>query len=151
LTCCTAEVLPYQQRGPTAQSFGYSDGKMDALHYYVFYSDTNPDRAEKFMMLRAAQIAQGAGFAYYAFEKRGANSLKYTENDLEPKQFTGAARSGRSSNVSDMIPEAYTLKVQMHFNAWGQISLLTPDQAKNNPQAKQVSDVLAQFGSNLQP
>src|SRR5438874_13828002 len=79
---CAPDAVPFQQRAEGAAAYGYSDAKLDATHYSVAYSDSNAKSADAFMELRAAQIAQGAGFRYFAFDKRGTALLRHTVSDL---------------------------------------------------------------------
>jgi hypothetical protein len=141
LAGCTAAPLPYQARTGGELAYGYADGKIDALHYSVVYTDNDRDRADNFLELRAAEIARNAGFAYFVFDKRGTGTAKKTENQFQTEQPDQSVRRGQTAN--DYIPEAYSGAVSMYFSAAGQISLLTQDQAKAEPKAIAVSDVLA--------
>lgn len=152
LAGCAISPLPYQKRSIASQSFGYSDAKLDSIRYSIIYSDKSKKQAEDFLELRAAQIAQNMGFPYFVFDKRGHDNVRYTESQLEQKNMSGASsRAAHSNNVNDMIPDSYPMSVKIYYYAWGNISLLTEDQARDNNQAIQVGQVLLKLGSNIPP
>jgi hypothetical protein len=137
---CAAAPLPYQARPGGELAYGYADGKIDALHYSIVYTDNNRARADDFLEFRAAEIARDAGFAYFAFDKRGTGTATKTEHQFEVQQSSQIlGRQGFFSNA----PKVSTSAVTQYFYAGGEISLLTQDQAKAEPKAIAVSDVLA--------
>ena len=145
--CACAPTLPFQQGSGQATSYGYSDTRLDATHYSVAYADNNAVSANAFLELRAAQIAKGAGFSYFAFDKRGDAVLRQTENDLSSDGRVRAHdATGRPFNPMENVPTSNGIEITSYFYAVGQISLLTDDQARTNPKALRVNDVLARSG-----
>jgi hypothetical protein len=147
LAACAATPLPYQARTGNEPAYGYADGKIDALHYSIVYTDKDRDQADRFLEMRAAEIARNAGFAYFAFDKRGTGTVKKTENQFQTEQPDQSVRRGQTAN--DYIPEAYSGAVNMYFSAAGEISLLTAEQALGNPKAIEVRQVLAKMSANI--
>jgi hypothetical protein len=152
--CGNTEGLPFQQRGAGLAAYGYSEVKRDALHYSVSYSDNNAKSAENFLELRAAQIAQAAGYRYFTFDNRGSNVVRRTESDIN---YNDVARQGMPAGGSgarhtmDMVPQSVPVAVTRYYYAWGQVALLTDDEARGNARALQVSEVLARPGATLAP
>ena len=95
---CAAPGQPFQKRDAGLADDGYSDVKLDAAHYSVSYSHRDAARAGSYLELRAAQIAQGAGFRWFAFDSRGDTVLSRTEYDLKFKDVRIHSRGGQSTN-----------------------------------------------------
>ena len=140
-----APALPFQQGSGEGASYGYSDTRLDATHYSVAYADTNAASANQFLELRAAQIAKGAGYSYFAFDKRGDTVLRKTSATLDRDNTVLHAHdnTGRPFNPMENVPGSSGIEITSYFYAVGQISLLTDDQARANPAALKVNDVLA--------
>lgn len=150
LAGCAADVPPYQPRAAGGLGYGYVDSKIDATHYGVLYTDSNAERAENNMKLRAAQVAQAAGYAYFVFDAKGAGAQRQTETQFNLDQLSNANRSGSDRGAGSlnayMDPNAPSTQ-KMFYSAAGRISLLTPQQAQGNPNAIAVADVLAKAAS----
>lgn len=143
---CTPAALPFQPRsGNDVASYGYSDRKLDATHYAVAYTDKNADSAGAFLELRAAQIAQSAGFRYFAFDKRDHAIVVRTVSDLSMDDVRqhGHDANGRPFNPMEMVPGQISSERTGYYYAIGQIALLTDDQARDHAGAMAVNDVLA--------
>lgn len=145
LAGCAAEAPPYQARAAGGLGYGYADSKIDASHYAVLYTDSNADRAENNMKLRAAQVAQAAGFAYFAFDAKGTAAQRQTDTNFNLNQLSDANRKGGDRGAGSlnayMDPNPPATQ-KMFYSAAGRISLLTPEQAKGNPNAIAVAEVL---------
>ena len=154
--CTTPPVPPsppFQPRASgDAAAYGYSDARLDPAHYSVAYADTTARTADSFLELRAAQIAQGAGMHYFAFDKRGNTALRRTENSMEMPDDRLNRRGGGGSPLSkDWIPDSTPVRNTTYYLAWGQIALLTDSQGRDNPKALGVSEVLARPGATAAP
>jgi hypothetical protein len=141
-------MVPYEARPSTNLSYGYTDKRLDAMHYAVAYTDNREDEAQSFLELRAAEIAQKVGFPYFVFDTRGSTTLEQTNTDIAQNSLS---RGSFTKNQNNTMPEEHPAQVTIYYNAWGEISLLTADQAQGNAKAIQVSQVLAQRGSNAHP
>jgi hypothetical protein len=150
LAGCAAEVLPFQPRTADTTGYGYVDSKIDASHYGVLYTDNNAQRAQDNMKLRAAQLAQAAGYAYFVFDAQGTGAQRQTETQFNLNQLSDANRrsSDRGAGNLNAYMDPNTPSTQkMYYSAAGRISLLTAEQARGNPNAISVAEVLAKSGS----
>ena len=132
--CAASGDLPFQPRaGTSLMGYGYSEVTVDASHYSVSYSDNDAQSAGRNLEKRAAQLAQGAGFQYFQIDKRDNTVVqkKTTDLDFSDVNQRGPNRSAQSTSITS------------YYYAIGQVALLTDEQAKGNPQALQVSEVLA--------
>lgn len=148
---CAPAALPFQPRGGNdVASYGYSDAKLDATHYMIAYTDKNADSAGAFLELRAAQIAQSAGFRYFAFDKRDHAIVVRTVSDLSMDDVRqhGHDTSGRPFNPMEMVPAQISSERTSYYYAVGQIALLTDDQARSHAGVLAVSDILARAATS---
>lgn len=147
LAGCTASLpppLPFQAMNFGSDiSYGYKETKIDPAHYTVIYAGDREQLAQAYLERRAAQISRDAGFAYFAFDKRGIEVLKRSENDLVMRPNIRTIRDQGAASVNDYIPETHQGKVTTYYYAWGQVALLSAAQAQGNAGALQVSAVLA--------
>jgi hypothetical protein len=145
--CAAPAPQPFQPRGNTLVGYGYSEVKTDPLHYSVSYSDSNPKTAQSNLELRAAQLAQGAGFHYFAFDGRDSTVIKDFENDLNydkvPQHNTAGSGNPSVIQPRDLVPTAFQEPPTNYYYAWGKVALLTDDQARANSGALAVAQVLA--------
>jgi hypothetical protein len=143
---------PFQKRSEAIKAYGYSEVKLDSTHYAVSYSDNNEKSADGFLELRAAQLAQGAGFHYFIFDQRNNVVVREIDNDLNFDDVVQhGATHGVPNQTRDFIPRAMHTGGKDFFYAWGQEALLTDDQAKANAKAIQVAEVLARPGAVAAP
>jgi len=143
---CAAPSQPFQPRGNTLTGYGYSEVKTDPMHYSVSYSDTDPQTAQNRLELRAAQLAQGAGFHYFAFDGRDSTVVKHVESDLNYDMVPQHNTTSASRSVilpRDLVPTRDQVSTTSYYYAWGQVALLTDDQARANAKALPVDQVLA--------
>jgi hypothetical protein len=151
LAGCAATPLPYQARTGSEPAYGYADGKIDALHYSIVYTDNNRARADDFLELRAAEIARDAGYAYFVFDKRDTGAATKFERQFGAQPPFQAKMLGLPSAANSYLPEVSTSAVTQYFYAGGEISLLTPLQVQGNAKAIAVADVLAKMAPNRGP
>lgn len=143
LAACAAPS--YRAQVPGTLSYGYADAKIDASHYSVLYTDSTPKGAEDNLRRRAAQIAQGAGYAYFVFDAKGAASQVKTDTEFSRSPMSNVnSRSGAlgGNALNDFKDSSALQSVTLYYSAAGRISLLTPDEARGKPDAIAVADVL---------
>ena len=153
--CSAAAPLPFQARPDAAMpanmlAYGYADARVDARHYAVIYTDRDKERAQNYLTLRAAQIAQAAGYSYFAFDKQGTDAVRKTEIQFDQDMITKPQHSRTPSfaiPLNSYIPQNDPTSESIYFSAAGKISLLTPEQARGNPKAIEVAPVLAKMGA----
>jgi hypothetical protein len=145
LAACSAVAPPFQPQVAGTLSYGYADAKIDASHYSVLYNDTTAKGAEDMLRLRAAQLAQAAGYAWFAFDAKAIASERKTDTEFSRSPMSNVnGRSGSlGGNALNDFKDSSTLQsVTLYYSAAGRISLLTPDQARAKPDAIAVADVL---------
>lgn len=152
LAGCAGGVATYQPRPAGVLGIGYTDSRIDASHYAVIYTDTDKDRAQNYLPLRAAQVAQTAGFAWFAFDTQGVAIQRKTETQFDLNQLSAPGK-GTSSAVplNNYVPPSNNTTATIYYSAAGRVALLTPEQAKANPKAIEVASVLAKMGSTAKP
>lgn len=149
--CGCAAPPPFQaMKSTTDLGYGYKDTKIDASHYSVAYAGDREESAQNYLEERAAQIAAKAGFAYFSFNKRGVELLRRTDSDLVAPERLRRTDAG-IGNVNDFLPDNQRRSITNFYYAWGEIALLSADQAKADPKALQVSAVLARPGAPTAP
>jgi hypothetical protein len=147
LASCAAEAPPYRAQTPGAVNYGYADAKIDALHYSVLYTDSNEARAQNNLKLRAAQIAQAAGFSYFVLDVKGVARVRQTDTQFDLNQISnGSSTKGNNFAVplNNYMGQNNSQSVKLYYSAAGRMTLLTPEQAQGNPGAIKVDQVLVQ-------
>lgn len=140
--CAAPPPQPFQAMAATnGLAYGYQQTKLDAIHYSVTYSADHQQTAQNYLELRAAQIARDAGFSWFVFQSRSMNVKRAVQSDLVPVQETRG--NPNNSLTSGLVPDSVATSKTSYYYASGQLVLLTPDQAKANPGALEVSAVLA--------
>lgn len=138
--------VAFQPRPKGAVATGYVDVKKDATHYVVVYSAADEQKAKDFMLLRAAQIGQGAGFTHFVVTNSGTRTLRITQSEFLDNHGIyehGMDRSGRPLVPWDYIPQTIETGVQKFYDVWAEVNYLTADQARGQANAVEVSQVLA--------
>jgi hypothetical protein len=153
--CQTGPV--YRPRGP-GETVGYTDQELAPNRYRVTFtgtSGTHRDQVEDFLMRRAAEVTVGNGYEYFRFDDRDTEARTYYRtNFIDPAFGPGfGPYYGRfgfrpyywsswafppSWGTADVIPVT-------RYSAYSEIVLLTPDQARNNPDAIPAREVLARL------
>jgi hypothetical protein len=141
------KAKPAENVAANTPAFGYYDVKVDASHYSITYTANNPNQAQAYMRLRAAQVAQAAGFSYFTNEKQASAAQKVTDASFNANQITGAGATSKGASSSqynalydnDTSPTSIT----MFYTSAAEIALLTPAQAQGNSAAVAVASVLA--------
>ena len=144
--CSTPPPEPFQPRGATLAGYGYSEVKVDASHYSVSYSHNTAQGAAKFLELRAAQLAQGAGFHYFEVDNRGSDVLHHNVSEIDYTDVRMHGTNGTGGfpiQPRDLVPLNITPEKTSFYYSWGKVVLLTDAQALGNAKALPVSEVLA--------
>ncbi|MEI9885397.1 MAG: hypothetical protein WDN08_02670 [Rhizomicrobium sp.] len=157
LAAC-ATPTPYQpaqnDTGP-----GYTDQQLGNNRYRITFtgnSQTQRQTVENYLMLRAAEVTQKAGFTYFAFDDRDTEA-KTSYRTL----FTGFSGWGpgwgpgfgwyhRNWLYDPWDPywshDSTVTVPSTRYQAYAEIVLLTPDQAQGDPHAVNAADVIARLG-----
>ena len=140
LAGCAAPPSVYQSFHPESGT-GYRDVRLEAGRYSVAYADRKADIADAYLQMRAAEICRDAGFSYFAFDKRGVEHFVRTENDLaRPESQRMRARD--VPVLEDVLPDVRPKAMITTYLAWGEMRLLTAEQAKNRNDAIAAAKVL---------
>lgn len=142
---CAAEPPYFGPLGPD-HSTGYTDLKIDQNRYRVTYtgnSDTPRTTVENFLLLRAAQVTQQAGAAYFIFDTRDTKTqTSYIST------FTGWPGWGGRGWYWHSWPEDEQEETRpiTRYEAYAEIVLLTEAQSKTEPRALNAQSVIEHLG-----
>jgi hypothetical protein len=143
-----------------ARSTGYTDEKLAENRYRVTFqgdSSTHRETVENYLLLRAAEVTRGAGFAWFAFDQRDteAKTTYITPFARYPYWGPGWHRFGRFHHswlydpwdpfwADNPIPRT-------RYEAYAEIVMITPVQAKDDPHALNAADVIGRLGPAAAP
>ncbi len=142
---------------------GYTDQRMGDNRYRVTFtgnSATRRETVENFLMLRAAEVTRDAGFTAFVFDDRDTEA-RTTYRTM----FTGFSDWGpgwrpgfgwyRHSWIHDPWDPYWgrdaVVVPSTRYQAYAEIVLLTPEQARNDPHAIVAADVIARLGPAAAP
>jgi len=140
LTGCAAPPSVYQSFH-VESGIGYRDVRLDAGRYSVAYADRTGGAADSHLEMRAAEICRDAGFAYFAFDKRGRESFVRSENDLVRPE-SQRMRAAGIPRWEDVLPDVRPKAMITTYLAWGEVRLLTAEQAQGATQVLRAADIL---------
>ena len=129
---------------------GYSDQRLADNRIRVSFSGnsaTRREQVEDYLLLRSAETTREAGFAWFAFDTRDteAKTIYYS-------QFSGWPGWGRGfgwyrhSWAFDPLGNVETTIPATRYEAYAEILLLTPEQARTDAHALRAGDVIARLG-----
>ncbi len=157
LAAC-ATPAPYQPAA-TEHGAGYSDARLAANRYRVTFtgnSVTRRETVENFLLLRSAEVTRDAGYAWFEFDTREteAKTTYHTDFAGYPGFGPGFGFYWHSWRYDPWDPywgrggDAFPTT---RYEAYAEIILLTPEQAKGDAHALQASDVIARLGPAAAP
>jgi hypothetical protein len=140
---------PYQP-ADAAHRNGYSDQRLADNRIRVSFSGnsaTRREQVEDYLLLRAAETTREAGYAWFAFDTRDteAKTTYYS-------QFAGWPGWGRGfgwyrhSWAFDPWGGVETTIPTTRYEAYAEIVLLTPEQARSDIHALRAADVVTRLG-----
>lgn len=139
--CETA--TPYQ---PRSDQGGYSDQRLGENRYRVTFvgnAVTSRETVEDYLLLRAAQVTAQSGYHWFVFDTRDTQAHTRYHTDFQgwPGWPGGFHRFGWywhdwDYGYADTYPTT-------RYDAYAEIVMLTPDQAKKEPRALNADDVIA--------
>jgi hypothetical protein len=140
---------------------GYSDERLAENRYRVTFngnSVTRRETVENYLMLRSAEVTRDAGYPWFVFDNRD------TEAKTSYTAFAGYYGWGPGWGPGfgwyhhnwlydpwDPYWGGGTAYPTTRYQAYAEIIMLTPDQAKHDPHALQASDVIARLGPAATP
>lgn len=138
---------------------GYSDERLAENRYRVTFtgnSATKRAAVENFLMLRAAEVTRDAGYAWFVFDDRDTEA-KTTYRTMFAgfpgwSPGLGFYRHSWIYDPWDPYWQRDTVVVpSTRYQAYAEIVLLTPEQAKADAHALNAADVIARIGPQAAP
>ncbi len=152
LAGCAIGPAPYQAKTDDVSS-GYADQQLAQNRYRVTYTGTsNTPRAtvENYLLFRAAQVAQAAGFAGFAFDDRDTKA--HTTYFTDDFGWFGPPHRRFGWYWSDWgFDNQSETRAVTRYDAYAEIIMLTADQVKADPRALNAQDVLNRLGPQVLP
>lgn len=154
--CTTTTYRPAE--GP--RSTGYSDERLASNRYRVTFqgnSATRRETVENFLLLRAAEVTKNAGFEWFAFDQRDTESkttyvAAFGGSPLWGPRWGRFGFYHRSWLYDPWDPYWADNPIpRTRYEAYAEIVLLTPGQAKEDPHAMNAADVIAHIGPQAMP
>ena len=158
LAACATAPAYHPAEGP--HGTGYSDERLADNRYRVTFqggSTTRREAVEDFLLLRSAEVTRDAGYSWFAFDHRD------TEARTTYVPFAGYPGWGPGWGpgfgwyrhtwlygpwdpfwADNPVPRT-------RYQAYAEIVLLTPEQAKQDPHALRADDVIARLGPKAAP
>ena len=147
--CATA--TPYQPS--EGKSFGYADERLSQNRFRVTFtgnSVTPRETVEDYLLLHAAQVTLAAGAQWFVFDTRDtqAHTSYFTPFNDVPGWGRPWGYGWYWHNWG--FDDGQTIPIT-RYEAYAEIVLLTPDEAKKEPRALEANDVVAHLGPKATP
>ena len=132
---------------------GYSDQRLADNRFRVTFTGNSVTRrqtVENFLLLRSAEVTRDAGFAWFVFDDRNTEAKTTYHTDFAG--FGGGPGFGwyRHSWAYDPWDPFWgrgdVAFPTTRYEAYAEIVLLTPEQAKSDAHALKADDVIARLG-----
>jgi predicted small lipoprotein YifL len=154
LLAACAQEPPYFGPRDADHRTGYTDQQLSQNRYRITYagnSSTPRETVENFLLLRSAEVAQGAGSQYFMFDMRDTKSRTTYLTDFEgfPSWF-GGPRYGWYWHDWPYDQEAESRPITQ-YHAYAEIVLLTKEQAAKEPRALEAQSVIDHLGPTVAP
>jgi hypothetical protein len=146
LAACVSPT-PYQAADPDHR-LGYSDQRLADNRIRVSFrgnAATQREQVESYLLLRSAEVTREAGYSWFAFDTRDteAKTTYYTDFAGWPGWHRGF---GWYHHSWAFDPRVETTFPTTRYEAYAEIVLLTPQQAKGDSRALRADDVIARLG-----
>lgn len=141
LTGCETPT-PYQ---PRTDQGGYTDQRIGENRYRVtFTGNAVTDRltVENYLLLRAAQVTVQSGYHWFVFDTRDTQARTSYHTDFQGYPGWPGFR-GFGWYWHDWDYDYADTYPTTRYDAYAEIVMLTPDQAKKEPRALNADDVIA--------
>lgn len=153
LTACVSQPV-YGPRGP-GQSAGYTDERLAENRYRVTYtgnSITHRETVEDFLLYRAAEVTLQSGFSHFSFDTRDTKAhTTYYSTFIGGwpgwhSRWRGHGWYWHSWPYDEDITTSMT-----RYEAYAEIVMLTPEQAKDDPYSLDAHEVIDNLGPKVHP
>jgi hypothetical protein len=142
-----------------AHGSGYSDERLADNRYRVTFtgnSSTRRETVENFLLLRAAEVTRGAGYAWFVFDDRDTEAKTTYHTDFagfggEGPGFGWYRHSWAYDPWDPFWGRGDVAFPTTRYEAYAEIVLLTPEQATSDAHALKADDVIARLGPAAAP
>jgi len=158
LTACSTPT-PYAPQEPGGYT-GYTDQRLDHNRYRVTFtgnSVTRRETVEDYLLLRSAEVTLQSGFRYFVFDTRDTEAKTSYQSDFVGwPGWRGRGFGYRHSWAfgDDPFGPSYD-QVNTYpitrYQAYAEIVMLSPEQAKDEPRALDARDVVDHIGAHAVP
>jgi len=159
LTACTTPT-PYAPKTP-GDNTGYTDQRLDQNRYRVTFtgnSVTPRETVENYLLLRSAEVTLQSGSRYFVFDTRDTEAKTSYRSDFvgwpgwHGRGFwyhhSWAFQDPFYGPPYDQV-DSFPIT---RYQAYAEIVMLTPEQAKDDPRALDARDVVDHIGASaVQP
>ncbi len=153
LAGCAEEPPYFGPLGPD-HSTGYTDQQIDQNRFRVTYtgnSVTPRETVENFLLLRAAQVTQKAGYPYFVFDTRDTKTKTSYYSAFTGWPGWGGYGGYRHSWAYGPYEEEGESRPITRYEAYAEIILLNDAQAKTEPRALNAQSVIEHLGPTAAP
>jgi hypothetical protein len=146
---CTTGPTPYQPKTSESSS-GYTDQQLAPNRYRVTYSGSSVTPrpvVENYLLLRSAEVTLAAGFSHFAFDTRDTQAqTDYYFDDFDDPFYGPRFGRYRHNWLYGARPIGpLDVRPITRYEAYAEIVMLTPEQARNDPRALDARDVMARL------
>jgi len=144
-----ASPAPYAPRRQ-GEATGYTDRELTANRYRITFTGnaaTPRETVENYLLLRAAEVTEAAGFGAFMFDSRDtkADTRYYAEALGPPGPYFGYWRFRPHWGYDPFGPELDIVQ-STRYSAFAEIVLLTPEQAAHETRAVNAREIIAHLG-----
>lgn len=148
LASCVSPT-PYKPASPDHYT-GYSDQRLADNRYRVTFrgnSATVREKVEDYLLLRSAEVTREAGYAWFVFDTRNTEAKTTYQTDFAGWPGWGPGYGWYwHSWAFDPYGRVATTVSTTNYEAYAEVIMLTPEQAKADPHALRADDVITRLG-----
>ena len=154
-----AEPTPYAPR-VRGTATGYTDRQLAENRFRVTFTGntvTSRETVENYLLLRAAEVTLAAGRDFFVFDTRNTRArTRYSavpEGPVGPYGYYGLGRAYWRSywGVGFGFEPDVDIVTRTNYEAYAEIVLLTPEQARDEPRAIEARDVIRHLAPTAAP
>ncbi len=136
----------YKPKAP-GEHVGYTDERLAENRYRVTFSGTSStprEEVEDYLLRRAAEVTQAAGYTHFVFDTRDTEAKTYYRNDFDAWAGWGPpfGRRFHAWYWSNWPMEGDVIPIT-RYTAYAEIVMLRAAEAAKDPRAMSAVDVLA--------
>jgi hypothetical protein len=148
LAACAAPT-PYAPQQPGGYT-GYTDQRLDHNRYRITFtgnSVTRRETVEDYLLLRSAEVTLQSGFRYFVFDTRDTEAKTTYQSDFVGWPGWRGRGWYRHSWAFGPPYDAVDSYPITRYQAYAEIVMLTPDQAKDETRALDAREVVDHIGA----